>query len=167
MLYLKRQFSRSNYCHLNQRSALSNSVFANAIPKYRVKEILMPDTRIFTYIIDEGTNFMDLYPAFRDAISMGFSNARIRTYIPTDPAEKELWNIKRLYGLSADEFFANNDYKLLPVDFPILDQLVILLKKNSTIKLEVAAHTDNTGLACNESGVIPKPGSEYCKLPGK
>ena len=122
-----------------------NKVFGSVIPKYTVREIYLPEEKLFTYIIDEGTTFMDLYPAFREAISSGFKNARIRTYIPGDPSEKELWSIKRSYGTSADDYFAINDYKLLPGGLPVLDKLAGFLKANSAIKLEIAAFTDNPG----------------------
>ena len=73
-----------------------NKDFGSVIPKYTVREIYLPEEKFFTYIIDEGTTFMDPHPAFREAISSGFKNARIRTYIPGDPSEKELWSIKKV-----------------------------------------------------------------------
>ena len=128
------------------KTSLTNPIFANIIPKYAVKEIFLTDDKLYAYIIDEGTSFMDVYPAFRDAMSLSYNNARIKTYIPADPAEKELWSFKRAYGTSADKFFSNNDSRLLPEGLPILDQLLIFLKKNPKIRLEITTHTDNTGL---------------------
>ena len=126
---------------------ISDKVFSKVHPKYTVKEVFLEDEKLYSYIIDEGITFMDIYPAFKDiTTSTDFKNARIRTYIPSDPAERELWNIKRLYGTSADLFFDRNDFRIKQGDYPILDQIIILMKKNPSIKIEIASHTDNAEL---------------------
>jgi PKD repeat protein len=127
------------------RINMKNGLFSNLVPKYRLKEIFYPDTKLYSYIIDEGINFMDLYPALKEALALGFSKAKIITYIPTDNAEKELWNLKRLYGTSSDDFFQNVDTDLKQGSNKILDQLAILLKKYPELKIEIAVHTDNSG----------------------
>jgi hypothetical protein len=127
------------------RINMKNGLFSNLVPKYRLKEIFYPDTKLYSYIIDEGINFMHLYPALKEALALGFSKAKIITYIPTDNAEKELWNLKRLYGTSSDDFFQNVDTDLKQGSNKILDQLAILLKKYPELKIEIAVHTDNSG----------------------
>jgi outer membrane protein OmpA-like peptidoglycan-associated protein len=87
---------------------------------------------------------MAAYPAFRDAISIGFKDARIKTFIHSDPAEKELGTLKKVYGTSADAFFEKNDSKISTNGYPVLDQIVGLMKKYPTIRLVIATHTDNT-----------------------
>ncbi len=127
------------------RMNMKNGVFSNLVPKYKVREIFYPDTKLYSYIIDEGINFMDLYPAFKDALTSNFNKARIITYIPSDNSERELWNLKRLYGTSSDDVFPNGDTDLKQGSNKILDQLAILLKKFPELKIELAVHTDNSG----------------------
>ncbi len=59
------------------------------------------------------------------------------------PYESELKNCGQLatYELSFD----TNSDKLKGTDWPILQILAELLKKDSTLKIEIAGHTDNTG----------------------
>jgi outer membrane protein OmpA-like peptidoglycan-associated protein len=127
------------------RINMKNGVFSGIVPKYKVREIFYPDTKLYSYIIDEGINFMDLYPAYKDALASNFNKARIITYIPSDNAEKELWNLKRLYVTSSDDFFQDGNTDLREGSVKILDQLAILLKKFPELKIEIAVHTDNTG----------------------
>ena len=124
----------------------TENIFSGLVPKYTVKEVFLEDEKLFSYVIDEGITFMDVYPAFKEAASMDFKNTRIKTYISSDPAERELWNIKRLYPAPADLFFTGSDFRILQKEFPVLDQLVIFLKKNSSVRLEIASHSDNAGL---------------------
>ena len=76
---------------------------------------------------------------------MGFKDARIKTTLLLDPAEKELNILKKVYGLSADAFFVKNDYRISLGAYPLLDQITGLMNKYPEIKLEIAVHTDNIG----------------------
>jgi outer membrane protein OmpA-like peptidoglycan-associated protein len=118
----------------------------NRISKYyTIKEIFFPEDSSYSYIIDEELGFMESYPALKFALSNGFDKANIRTYIHTNPAEKELIALKRIYGSLSDGFFEKNSYKISASGFPILDQIVNLMKKYTAIRLVIAAHTDNSG----------------------
>jgi outer membrane protein OmpA-like peptidoglycan-associated protein len=128
------------------RNSLAGNNFNEILTRYTIKEIFQPDKNLYSYIIDEETSLMAAYPAFRDAISLGFKDSRIKTFIHSDPAEKELSTLKRVYGSSADAFFENNDYNISTNGFPILDQIAGLMKKYPAIKLVIGTHTDNAGL---------------------
>jgi len=131
----------SSKTRVNTMSNIYNNISAN----YMIKEIFLPDEGIYSYIIDEQASFMAVYPAYTDAVSSGFRNAKIKTCIYTDPAEIELLRLKRVYGTSADAIFGRTGISILPVGFPLLDQLVNLMKKYPDIRILVAIHTDNTG----------------------
>ena len=42
-------------------------------------------------------------------------------------------------------FFDVDDYRLRPESYPELRQLVVFLKQNPEVKIEISGHTDNTG----------------------
>ena len=130
-----------------KRNNLTSNIFNNIESQYTVKEIFHPKENIYNYIIDEKINFMDANPALQVAIDKGFNDARIITFIHNDPAEKELNNIKRVYGMSTDTLFEKNDISL--AGFPMLDQIALMMKKYPNIKLIVATHTDNKGTSEN------------------
>lgn len=113
--------------------------------KYTIRQISSDVVNQYSYIIDEQTGFMAAYYAFADAVSSGFTGARILTYVPSDPGEIELWNFKRTYGTGSDIYFVNNGTTISQKGIPILDRLVLLLKRNPDLKLLISAHTDNTG----------------------
>lgn len=114
-------------------------------PKYRVK--MIKSGKGYAYIIDEQTEFRSAYPAYVDAVEEGFRDARIRMYDPVDNGEIELWNFKRTYGTSTEIFFDNNGTVISQKGTPILDRLILLMKRNPDLKIQVAAHTENSGSA--------------------
>ena len=88
-------------------------------------------------------NLMATYPAFRKMVSLGFKDVQIKMFVLTDPAEKELHNLIRINGAFADSYFDISD-RLTSNAFIMLDQMVKLMNKYPSLKLEVAVHTDNT-----------------------
>ena len=125
--------------------SMNTRIFEQISTKYALREKFIPGENIFNYVIDKGINFMDVYPSYADAVALGFKNALIKTYIPSDSAEKELWNIVRTYGTSSDEYFAPRDARLISGNFPALEQLAVLMKIYPEAVLRIAVHTDNTG----------------------
>lgn len=122
-----------------------DSRFDNIVPEYVLRTITQPGSNLLSYVIDEQLDFMSAYPAFRDAVSRGYRNAKIITYVPQG-GEMELWNFKRTYGTASDIFFVNKGLSLSSNGISILDQLVLLLKRNPDLKIMIAAHTDNTSI---------------------
>jgi outer membrane protein OmpA-like peptidoglycan-associated protein len=135
-----------------------NSRFDNISPEYNLRSIRLDDNT-YSYIIDEEPDFMSAYPAFKDAVSRGYKDAKIVTWIPVDAGERDLWNFKRTYGSSADLFFTRNGFSILAKGTTILDQLVLLLKRNPGMKILIAVHTDDTGLQTNNLMVSRRQGT--------
>ncbi|HEX2967684.1 MAG TPA: OmpA family protein [Bacteroidales bacterium] len=123
----------------------SDGIFRDISSKYDVKRIR--SGKGYAFLIDEQMNFMPAYPSYKDAIASGFRDVKIITYMPADTAESELWNFKRTYGLSGSFYFVNNGTSISKDAIPVLDRLILLLKRNPGLKIMVAAHTDNTGSA--------------------
>jgi outer membrane protein OmpA-like peptidoglycan-associated protein len=61
-----------------------------------------------------------------------------------DPSEKELHNLIKINGAFADTYFDASN-RLTSNSYVMLDQIVKLMNKYPSIKLEVAVHSDDTG----------------------
>ena len=126
------------------RLDLDNVVFNDVPKKYSIKEIKLPSDNLFHYIIDEEMSLMATYSTFNDIINHGYGETKIRTLVLEDPAAKELNNLKRVFGVSADVFFMPNSFILSSKGTQVLDQIIGFMAKFPGIKLEIATHTDNT-----------------------
>jgi outer membrane protein OmpA-like peptidoglycan-associated protein len=122
-----------------------SSVFKNIPSKYSLREIYLPDEKIYSYVVAEEMNLMAVYPAFNDVLAAGYNNTRVRTYILKDPAARDLYAFNKVFGSSADEFFRKNDHNLAPAGTQILDLMIGFMSKYPGIKLEIVVHTDNIG----------------------
>jgi outer membrane protein OmpA-like peptidoglycan-associated protein len=124
-----------------------HSLYLNEIPKkYLVKEIKDKYDSLYSYCIDRQMKLMSVYPAYRELLALGFNDLVVRAIVLSEPSEKELFNLIKTNGTSADTYFDNSD-KLTSVAYIMLDQIVKLMYKYPTIKLEVCVHSDNTGSA--------------------
>lgn len=124
-----------------------NKLLKNIPSKYIVKEIFLPSEKLYSYIIGEELNLMATRPAFEELAELGYTNAKIRAYVPDDPATRELNNLKKVFGVSADNFFRKNENNLSSAGTQILDLVLGFLSKYPNLKLEISNHTDNTGTA--------------------
>lgn len=125
--------------------SLKNISFEPLAEKYTLREKYVTEDDVFNYVIDEGINFMDIYPSYSEAVAMGFKNSVITTYLSPDSMERELWNLVRTYGASTDDYFQGKASRLGSDNFPALDRLADLLKNSPGTLLKIAVHTDNTG----------------------
>ncbi len=123
--------------------SLNNEIFKKIVPGYIVREIVVD--KGYAYVIDEQADFKNAYPSFREALQMGFMDSKIITFSPTDTGEIELWNFKRTYETSGDQLFVNNGSTISQKGMPVLDRLVMLMKRNPDLKIHVAAFTDASG----------------------
>lgn len=132
---------------LNSKTKLStdNKVFANLPPKYSIREIFRPEEKVYSYIIGEEITLMETFLAFNEIKSLGYSNARVIAYLPEDQATIDLNNLKRVFGVSVDEFFRKNDFRLSSAGTQLLDQILGFMVKYPEIRLEIITHTDNIG----------------------
>ena len=127
----------------------NDNTFKNVPVKYSIKEVKTHKNNLFSYVIAEEMNLMAVYPAFREIIANGYSNAVIKTFILEDPAAKELHTLKKVFGVSTDNFFRKNDYNLASAGTQFLDLILGFMVKYPALKLEIAVHTDNLGQAKN------------------
>ena len=128
------------------RTGLNNSIFKNVPKKYTIRELFNPATNIYSYVVDQQMSLMATYPAFREILALGFKDALIKMFVLKEPAEKELHNLIKINGAYADSYFDTSG-KLTSNAFVMLDQLVKLMKKYTSLRLEIAVHTDNAGSA--------------------
>jgi len=120
--------------------SVNSETFKNIAPEYIVKRI--PTNKGYTYIIDEQSDFRNAYPSYKEAVAGGFKEAKIITFIPSDTGEMELWNYKKTYGTSTELFFVNNGTTISQKGMPVLDRLVLLMKRNPGLKIHIAAYTE-------------------------
>jgi outer membrane protein OmpA-like peptidoglycan-associated protein len=120
-----------------------NHAFYNLAPLYAVRSEFDSTEKKYVYFIDEQQSLMDAYPAFRNAVSLGYKDAVVKSQV-LKGAEQDLWNFKKTYGTSSDLYFMNNGTSLSPKAVPALDELALILKRNEGMKIIVAAYTDNT-----------------------
>jgi outer membrane protein OmpA-like peptidoglycan-associated protein len=127
------------------RISLTGTSFRNVPAKYSVKEIFDPKAGLYSYIVDQQMSLMAAYPAYSDLIASGYKNTIVRSFVLKDPAEKELYTIRKNFGLLTDLYFdATNN--LTTNAYIMLDQVVNLINKNPDIKLEISVHSDNQGV---------------------
>jgi outer membrane protein OmpA-like peptidoglycan-associated protein len=126
----------------NKMDTKSN-LFRNVPSIYKVKEMFDPGDSVYSYTVEQQLNLMATYPSYVKLASLGYTEAKIKLFVLKEPAEKELNNLIRINGAFADSYFDNSD-RLTSNAFIMLDQIVRLMKKYSTLKLEVAVHTDNS-----------------------
>jgi hypothetical protein len=130
------------------RLNLTNDVFRNLSVAYSVKEEFDPVTKIYSYYVDELMNLMEAYPAYRELKGLGFRDVIVKLNVIKDPIEKDLYNIKKNYGLLSDDYFDTYG-RLRASAYLLLDQIVILMNRYPGILLEVSVFTDNLGVAAN------------------
>jgi outer membrane protein OmpA-like peptidoglycan-associated protein len=123
--------------------SVTDQKFGDLASRYLIKSI--PSENGYSYIIDEQQDFMWAYASYREAVAAGFGDAMIKTFLPADTAETELWNFRKSYGTSSELFFVNNGTVVSQKGMPVLDRLILLMKRNPRLRIMVAAHTDNTG----------------------
>jgi outer membrane protein OmpA-like peptidoglycan-associated protein len=122
-----------------------DNIFRNLSNRYFVKEIYQPESGIYSYIVSEESSFLRSYQILKNIVSLGFKDAVIQTRVLTSPEEKDLYNLKIVYGSSADSFFGRLDSRLTSAGFAYLDQIVILLNRYPGANLLIESHTNRAG----------------------
>jgi outer membrane protein OmpA-like peptidoglycan-associated protein len=130
------------------RVGINSSVFRNLPKEYTLKEKFNPDDGTYSYTVDQQMSLMATYPAYREMIGLGFKDAQIKIFVLSDPAEKEIYNLIKIYGANAEFYFDPSD-RLTSNAYLMLDQIVKVMNKYPLMKLEIAVHSDNIGSAVN------------------
>ncbi len=124
-----------------------DKAFKNIPVKYTVKEEFLESEKVYSYSIDEEPNLMATYPTFNEISGLGFEQVRVIQVNIDDPAARELNNLEKVFGVSSDVLFRKNDFNLTSAGTQLLDLILGFLSKYPVLKLEIACHTDNAGLA--------------------
>jgi outer membrane protein OmpA-like peptidoglycan-associated protein len=120
--------------------------FRNVPKTYDIEEVYNSETGMYSYIVDEQMNLMSTYIAYKQLVKAGFKSVITKTEILTDPAEKDIYSIKKIFGTSTDVCFDSYN-RLTSSAVLMLDQIIKTLNKYPEIRLEIDIHTDNTGSA--------------------
>ncbi len=122
-----------------------NIIFSNVPANYSIAETYDETTGIFSYFVDQQRSLMATYNSFMEMQNNGFTETKIKMEILKDPAEKELNNIIKIFGISTDTYFDSNN-KLTSTGYLMLDQVAKFMNQYPRIKLGVTVHTDNNGI---------------------
>ena len=105
-----------------------NSTFFRNVPaNYTVDEMFDSETGNYNYIVDRQFSLMATFPAYNEMIASGYRDAIVRLFVLKEPAEKELYNIVKTYGVLTDDYFDNSS-RMLTSAYIMLDQVAILMK---------------------------------------
>jgi outer membrane protein OmpA-like peptidoglycan-associated protein len=134
------------------RIPINSATFKNLPVKYVLKESFEPETGQYYYIIDRQMTLMAAYPAYNDVITAGFKNAVVRLFVLNEPVEIDMYIIRKNYSLLADGNF-DAASRMTTNAYILLDQIVSLMNKYPSIKLEIGVHTDNQGVQANLTAI--------------
>jgi outer membrane protein OmpA-like peptidoglycan-associated protein len=126
------------------RIPLNDPSFRKVPGRFQVKELFFPREKLFSYVVDRQMDLVSTFFIYNEMIAAGFKNTRVTTFALSDEAEKELFGIKRVFGLSTDIYFDSYN-RLTSSAYLILDQLARLLNKYPGVRLGLTVHTDNSG----------------------
>ena len=132
---------------LNSDSRIStdSSVFDPLRGVYEIREVFLREDSLYSYTVGESETVMGTYDVYADVVDRGFQNASVKSYVLADLAEEELLQLTSDLGNFSDAYFEFDDYRIGEASFPILDQVVDIMKRYPALRLEIAAHTDNMG----------------------
>lgn len=112
---------------------------------YEIKESYIFTDSIYSYTVGEESNLLATFPIYNDVISRGYSEAQVMSYILAELTEDQLSEINKKFEEFADAYFEFDYYEISAASYPILNKVVQIMNENPSLKLEIAAHTDNIG----------------------
>jgi outer membrane protein OmpA-like peptidoglycan-associated protein len=127
------------------RINIQSDVFNKVPKKYAIEEIYNSEKGVYSYVTDQQMSLMDTYNAYKEISGSGYEDACTKIFILKDPAAKELNILKKIFGTSTDSYFDRYN-RLTANAYLLLDQILKILNKYPEIKLEIAVHTDTSGL---------------------
>lgn len=136
---------RVEVLHSDERIDIDTSLFDPLRGAYDIKEIFLREDSLYSYTVGEAGTVMESYAVYSDVVEKGYDNAQVKSYILADLAEEELLQLTSSLGEFADAYFEFDDAQITEASYPILDRVVEIMDRYPTIRLEIAAHTDNMG----------------------
>jgi outer membrane protein OmpA-like peptidoglycan-associated protein len=127
------------------RISTDSSVFDPLRGVYDIKEVFLRDDSIYSYTVGQADDVLGTYDVYTDVVGRGFENASVKSYILADLAEEELLQLTSALGNFSDAYFEFDDHRIGEASYPILDEVVNIMKRYPKLRLEIAAHTDNMG----------------------
>ncbi len=129
----------------NDKIMLDDSIFDPLREKFEIKEFYFSKDSLYSYTIGEYNSLLKTYNIYNDAVSKGFSSAKVKTYVLAELPTEIIAKINRDFAEFADANFEFNQFEVADNSYPVLDKIVEVMKDNPDLNLEIAAHTDNVG----------------------
>ena len=123
----------------------TDEAFRRLPDKYTLRENFLSSMNEYSYTIAEEHTLMATYPAYSEISKLGFTEAKVYPVIVEDPAERELNNLEKVFGVSTDFLFVPNTQTLSSAGTQLMDLVLGFMAKYPALRLQVACHTDNTG----------------------
>ena len=124
---------------------IDTSIFDPLRGAYDITEVFLREDSLYSYTVGEATGVLETYTIYNDVVEKGYDNARVKSYILADLAEEELLQLTSNLGEFADAYFEFDEARIGEASYPILDQVVEIMDRYPSVRLEIAAHTDNMG----------------------
>jgi len=149
-------FYRLEITRSKRRLLPEEDIFKKIPGKFNLKEEFISDEKIYSYTAMEEINMMDLYPSYSELSGLGYSDVRVIARQVTDPATRELLNLKRIFGTASDTFFTASGSNLSSSGTQMLDLLLGFMSKYPSLKLEIECHSDNQGTPASSLALTQK-----------
>lgn len=128
-----------------EKISLQDSVFDPLRDTYEISEFYDERDSLYNYTVGQKESLRSIYPVYNDVVDRGFEQARVKSYIMGELPEKVMDEINEAFSEIDNAQFGFDEYRIAESSYPILDRIVNVMKHNSDIKIEIAAHTDNIG----------------------
>lgn len=123
------------------RLDISDPFFSKIPGNYFIKEVINKEDNTYSYIVHQQIGIMLAYPVLTEMVSLGYNQSLVKAIMTDNPAEKDLFDIIRVYGSFSDLYFDRND-RLTTNAYIVLEKIIKLMKTYPSLRLEVAVHTD-------------------------
>ena len=124
---------------------LEDTLFDPLRDKYDIKEFYLSNDSSYSYTVGEHNSLLATYEAYADVIDMGFTTAKVKTYVLAELPAEVIEKINRSFAEFADANFEFNQSKVSESSYVILDRVATIMEENPDLVMEIAAHTDNLG----------------------
>lgn len=128
-----------------EKISLQDSVFDPLRDTYEISEYYNDSDSLYSYTVGQRKSLQSIYPVYDDVVDRGFEQAKVKSFIMGELPEKVVNQINKAFNEIDNAQFGFDEYKIAESSYPILDRIVNIMKHNSDIKIEIAAHTDNIG----------------------